>query len=70
MGVGVGMVIDFGDIKRDLKQWIDDFLDHKMLLHQDDPMVVVLQREGEPLFLMNHNPTAENIARCIFLQAK
>jgi len=41
-----GMLLDFGDIKRLLKTWIDDHLDHKT------------------------NPTAENIARLIFEQAR
>ena len=65
-----GMVMDFSDIKLHLKSWIDDAIDHKMLLFKDDPMVKVLQNEGEPLFLMDKNPTAENIAACLFEKAK
>jgi len=65
-----GMVVDFSDIKLHLKQWIDDHIDHKMLLYKNDPMVPVLQAEGEPLFLMDQNPTAENIAKRLFEQAE
>ena len=61
-----GMVLDFGDIKRVVSRWIDEQLDHRMLLHRDDPAVPVLQALGEPLYLMDCNPTAENIARVIF----
>ncbi len=63
-----GMVVDFSDIKADVSTWIDQYLDHKMLLCKEDPMVEQLQACGEPLFLMADNPTAENIARVIFEQ--
>jgi len=62
----LGMVLDFADIKRILQKWIDDNLDHRMILHRDDPVVHVLQSMGEPLYLLGENPTAENIARHIF----
>ena len=61
-----GMVIDFGDIKRSLSAWIDETLDHRMILHKDDPAAPLLEQLGEPLFLMDRNPTAENIAQLIF----
>lgn len=61
-----GMVCDFADIKRIVETWIDRELDHKMLLRRDDPLVEALHRLGEPVFLLDHNPTAEHIARLIF----
>ncbi len=61
-----GMVLDFSDIKRVVSRWIDENLDHRMILHRDDPAVPVLQALSEPLFLIDRNPTAENIARLIF----
>jgi len=61
-----GMVLDFSDIKHVVSAWIDEQLDHRMLLHKTDPVVPLLQKMGEPLFLMDENPTAENIARLIF----
>jgi 6-pyruvoyltetrahydropterin/6-carboxytetrahydropterin synthase len=61
-----GMVLDFSEIKRVVSSWIDEQLDHRMLLHNSDPVVPLLQQMGEPLFLMDENPTAENIARLIF----
>ena len=36
-----------------------------MLLNKDDPYVPILKGLGEPLFLMDENPTAENIAKLI-----
>ena len=61
-----GMVIDFGDINKIVKTWIDQELDHKMLLCKDDPMLKVLQQLHEPCFIMEDNPTAENIAKLIY----
>jgi 6-pyruvoyltetrahydropterin/6-carboxytetrahydropterin synthase len=61
-----GMVLDFSDIKRVVSQWIDDNLDHRMILHREDPARGALEQLGEPLFLIDRNPTAENIARLIF----
>jgi len=61
-----GMVIDFSEIKSVVSQWIDDQLDHRMILHKDDPVVAMLQQMGEPLYLLDENPTAENIARLIY----
>ena len=60
-----GMVLDFSDIKNVVTSWIDENLDHRMLLHVDDPMVPVLRQMGEPMYLLEVNPTAENIARLI-----
>ncbi len=40
----MGMVIDFSRVSEVVKTWIDDNLDHRMLLRYDDPMTPVLQR--------------------------
>ena len=61
-----GMVIDFSDIKNVVSCWIDEQLDHRMILCKDDPVVSYLQELGEPLHLIDTNPTAENIAKLIF----
>ncbi len=44
-----GMVLDFSDIKDGVTSWIDDNLDHRMLLCRDDPFVpaVSLPHVGE-----------------------
>ena len=62
----LGMVVDFGRIKEVVSAWIDETLDHTMLLHKDDPVLSFLRRQGEPVYVMDVNPTAENIARLIF----
>ena len=60
------MVADFGDIKRLVKGWIDRELDHRMILRHDDPLVVSLKTLGEPVFVVDSNPTAERIARLLY----
>jgi 6-pyruvoyltetrahydropterin/6-carboxytetrahydropterin synthase len=62
----LGMVIDFSQIKQAIQGWIEETLDHKMLLHEKDPLLAYLCQHGEPVFSMKANPTAENIAKLIF----
>ena len=65
-----GMLVDFGDIKSAVSTWIDENLDHRMILCREDPVVSYLQQIGEPLYLLDENPTAENIARLIFEKSR
>src|SRR5690242_4320626 len=62
----LGMVVDFSRLKHVVGNWIDETLDHKMLLHKDDPVLPFLRERGEPVFVMDVNPTAEHIAKLIF----
>jgi 6-pyruvoyltetrahydropterin/6-carboxytetrahydropterin synthase len=66
----LGMVVDFTVIKRVVQAWIDEALDHKMILHRDDPALPELRRLGEPVVVIDVNPTAENIAKLIFDYAR
>src|SRR3954447_24253047 len=61
-----GMLVDFVEIKQKVQRWIDENLDHNMLLCRDDPILPVLIERGERVFVMEANPTAENIARLIY----
>jgi 6-pyruvoyltetrahydropterin/6-carboxytetrahydropterin synthase len=62
----LGMVMDFSHIKKVVGGWIDAHLDHRMILHKGDPVLPELKRQGEPVFLLDENPTAENIAKLIY----
>ena len=61
-----GMVRDFTEIKEVIHTWIDRELDHKMLLSRNDPALPILRELGEPVFVLDTNPTAEAIAELIF----
>jgi 6-pyruvoyltetrahydropterin/6-carboxytetrahydropterin synthase len=67
---GQNMVVDFTTLKARIKGWIDRELDHRMILRRDDPLVDALNNLGEPMHLLDSNPTAERIARLIFDAAR
>jgi 6-pyruvoyltetrahydropterin/6-carboxytetrahydropterin synthase len=64
-----GMLVDFTEIKVKVQRWVDENLDHTLLLCRDDPILPVLREHGERVFVMDENPTAENIARLIYDRA-
>ena len=61
----VGRVIDFADLKRILKGWIDEHWDHAFLLNAEDENGIAAIRSVQPsrCYLLPYNPTAENMAR-------
>jgi 6-pyruvoyltetrahydropterin/6-carboxytetrahydropterin synthase len=61
-----GMLVDFAVMKQKVQRWIDENLDHNMLLCASDPLLEILRERGERVFVMEANPTAENIARMIY----
>jgi 6-pyruvoyltetrahydropterin/6-carboxytetrahydropterin synthase len=65
-----GMVTDFQDIRASMGLWIDREVDHRMILRRDDPAVAPLEALGEPLLLVDFDPTAENLARLMFDKAR
>ena len=65
-----GMVFDFGDVKKILQKWVDEKLDHQMILRKDDVLVKALKEWNEPYFTMDENPTAENLAKLVYDFAK
>jgi 6-pyruvoyltetrahydropterin/6-carboxytetrahydropterin synthase len=66
----LGMVVDFADVKKIMKNYIDEKIDHKMILFKQDPYIEILKKQNEPLFVMDQNPTAENLAKHLFEIAK
>ena len=66
----LGRVIDFGDMKRIFGGWIDEALDHGTILNKDDDDLIALcHSKGWKYYLMDSNPTAENMARELFDKA-
>ncbi len=65
-----GMVRDFNEIKQSIQSWIDAHLDHKMILCKHDPALPLLRKLKEPLFAIEENPTAENLAKLIYEETK
>src|SRR5690606_24266672 len=61
----VGRVIDFAELKRLLKGWIDEHWDHAFLLNVEDENGIAAIKFVEPtkFYILPYNPTAENMAR-------
>jgi 6-pyruvoyltetrahydropterin/6-carboxytetrahydropterin synthase len=65
----LGRVIDFSVIKSRVGEWIDKNWDHNFLVNPLDPLRFINPDlfEGKGLFVMPQgNPTAENLAACLF----
>lgn len=61
----VGRVIDFSELKRMFKGWIDEHWDHGFILNRADENGIAAAKMVEPCkyYVMPYNPTAENMAR-------
>jgi 6-pyruvoyltetrahydropterin/6-carboxytetrahydropterin synthase len=66
-----GMVFDFGDTKRKIKEWINNCWDHSYIFNRNDKMGLILKENGMKVFnIGNQNPTAENMAKYLFDEIK
>lgn len=65
----LGMVVDFYKIRETIGKWIDETLDHRMILWEKDPMAEILKKAGEPIIVVGENPTAEFLAKWIYDKA-
>lgn len=63
-----GMVVDFGDLKRDLKALADEF-DHAFIYEKDslkETTIAALKEENFRLIEVGFRPTAENFAEFFY----
>lgn len=64
----LGRVVDYGVIKERVGGWIDEHLDHGLILWDADRTLSVLRSlrvggdEHQKIYLLHVNPTAENLA--------
>lgn len=71
----IGYAIDFKEIKRVGCQWIDDYLDHGMILNPQDALLIETTKKYDSKYWLMSlngegkycNPSVENIAKEIFL---
>lgn len=64
------MVMDFTELGRTVKAWLDENLDHKVILAEADPLAPVLKAQGQACYLTAENPTAEVLAKLIYDRAR
>ena len=60
----LGMVVDFGLLKKVIKNWIDENFDHTLILKESDKNLgdEISKSTGQKIYYLKQNPTAENIA--------
>ena len=62
--VKYGMVIDFGDLKKIVKEQIVDVFDHATVFNKNTPHVELaleLKKRGHHVILVDYQPTSENM---------
>ena len=62
--VKFGMVIDFGDLKKIVKEEIVDLFDHATVFNQNTPHIELaneLKNRGHHVILVDYQPTSENM---------
>lgn len=67
----VGRVIDFAVLKEKIGGWILENWDHTMILYEKDAKTIELVKQCErnkEIFVMDANPTAENMAKYLIEQ--
>ncbi len=63
--VKLGMVIDFGDLKKIVKEEIVDKFDHTTVFNKNSPHLELaedLQKRGHDIIFADYQPTSENMA--------
>ena len=63
-----GILVEFGAFKKEWRRWIDDNLDHALVLRRGDPVEAAL-REVVPdmrFLILDENPTTEVLSRLLF----
>jgi 6-pyruvoyltetrahydropterin/6-carboxytetrahydropterin synthase len=69
----LGLVADFGDVKKPLKRWIDEHWDHGFLLNDRDAVMIQALStvpEAKQYRFAGMNPSAEVMARELFVVAR
>lgn len=62
----LGRVMDFGVIKTRLCEWLENNLDHKLIIWELDPFLPALKElDPKGLAIVPFNPTAEALAKYI-----
>lgn len=66
----VGRVVDFAELKRLLKGWIDEHWDHGFIVCRLDSDAIRAIQSVAPhkIYLLPDNPTAENLAKHLLIE--
>lgn len=65
------MVIDFGNIKKTIGNWIDENWDHKTLVHKDDSELLDFLKEANSAYhIIDGSGTAEWMSQFLYHKAQ
>lgn len=64
------MVCDFSELKECVEAYIEQYLDHNLLLHKDDPIIPMLTANQERFLALDNHPTAEVLSQMIYQHVK
>lgn len=65
----LGRVIDFGVIKSVMGEWLDEKWDHGTIVNVEDRGIINLcYEENWKLYILENNPTAENMAEYLYMK--
>lgn len=64
--LAAGLVVEFGPFKAKLRAWIDDYLDHGVMLGTEDPLLPILKVHNTKVHeVVDGWPTVETVALMI-----
>lgn len=71
----LGRVVDFSVVKDLIGEWIDEYWDHTMILHGEDPLLKIKEDRKlifgpKPPYIIGKNPTAENLAAILLAESQ
>jgi 6-pyruvoyltetrahydropterin/6-carboxytetrahydropterin synthase len=72
MGVDhLGVILDFSEIKRLIGGWLDKNWDHGAVLNvADKELIELLRKQQNKVYVLDCNPTAENLAVHLLREAR
>ena len=57
------ILVDFSDISKEVKRYIDKWIDHGIILNEEDTAWGnIMMEAGQKLYILDGNPTAEKLA--------
>ena len=65
-----GMVCDFADIRQCVDGFIEEYLDHNLLLHKEDSLIPYLIQNNERFLALDEHPTAEVLSKMMYQHVK
>lgn len=69
--LSAGLVVEFGPFKKKLRAWIDDYLDHGVMLGEEDPLLPILRAHDCKVYeIAGGWPTVETVAATISVVAE